>query len=122
MPGQCSRLLVAGRVVQWVGWHLGRHQRWRSHAVCLRWFGGWLSEPLRLVAVRIAARSGMTGLYRSWRLVGCVVADTVGRARLEAAVMKGRAALDTVAELVGSALPDYMHHSHNPAHRVTSPG
>jgi len=57
-----------------------------------------------------------------WRLVGCVVADTVGRARLEAAVMKGRAALDTVAELVGSALPDYMHHSHNPAHRVTSPG
>ena len=102
MPGQCSRLLVAGRVVQWVGWHLGRHQRWRSHAVCLRWFGGWLSEPLRLV--------------------GCVVADTVGRARLEAAVMKGRAALDTVAELVGSALPDYMHHSHNPAHRVTSPG
>ena len=32
------------------------------------------------------------------------------------------AALDTVAELVGSALPDYMHHSHNPAHRVTPLG
>jgi len=36
--------------------------------------------------------------------------------------MKEWAALDTVAELVGSALPDYMHHSHNPAHRVTPLG
>ena len=121
-PGQCSRLLVVGRAVQWVGWHLGRHQHWRSHAVCLRWFGGWLGEPLRLAAVRIAARSGMTGLYRSWRLVGRVTADTAGREQLEAAVMKGRAALDTVTGLVDCVLPDYMHHSHNPAHRVTPLG
>lgn len=68
----------------------------------------------------------MTDLCRSWRLVGqlvgCVVADTAGRAGLEVAVMKGRAALDTVTGLVGSALPDYMHHSHNPAHRVTPLG
>ena len=120
-PGQCSRL-VAGRAAQWVDWHLGRHQHWRSHAACLRWFVGWLSEPLRLAAARAAVRSGMTGLCRSWRLVGqlvgCVVADTAGREQFEAAVMKGRAALDTVAELVDCALPDYMHHSHNPAHRV----
>ena len=75
-----------------------------------------------MAVARAVARSGMTGLRHSSRLVGRVTADTAGRAQPEAAVMKGRAALDTVAELVGSALPDYMHHSHNPAHRVTSPG
>ena len=64
----------------------------------------------------------MTDLCRSWRLVGCVVADTAGRARLEVAVMKEWAALDTVTGLVDCALPDYMHHSHNPAHRVTPLG
>ena len=75
-----------------------------------------------LAVARAAARNDMTDLYRSWRLVGqlvgCVVADTAGREQFEAAVMKGRAALDTVAALVDCALPDYMHHSHNPAHRV----
>ena len=50
------------------------------------------------------------------------MADTAGREQLGAAVMKEWAALDTVAELVGSALPDYMHYSHNPAHRVTPLG
>lgn len=62
----------------------------------------------------------MTDLCCSWWLVGClfgrVVADTAGREQPEAAAMKEWAALDTVAELVGFALPDYMHHSHNPAH------
>ena len=125
-PGQCSRLLVAGRAAQWVGWRLGRHQHWRSHAACLRWFVGWLSEPLRLAAARAAVRSGMTGLCHSSRLVGqlvgCVVAATAGREQPEVVVMKEWAALDTVAGLAGFALPDYMHHSHNPAYRVTPPG
>ena len=58
----------------------------------------------------------MTGLCHSSRLVGRVAADTAGRAQPGAAVMKEWAALDTVAELVGSALLDCMHHSHNPAH------
>ena len=68
----------------------------------------------------------MTGLCRSWRLVGqpvgCVVADTAGRARLEVAVMKEWVALDMVAALVDCALSDYMHHSHNPAHCVMPSG
>ena len=78
------------------------------------------AERVGRTVARAAARSGMTDLYRSWRLVGqlvgCVVADTAGREQFEAAVMKEWAALDTVTGLVGSALPDYMHHSHNPAH------
>ena len=36
--------------------------------------------------------------------------------------MKELAARGGVAALVDCALPDYMHHSHNPAHRVTPPG
>ena len=78
------------------------------------------AERVGRTVARAAVRSGMTGLCCSWRLVGqlvgCVVADTAGRAQPEAAAMKEWAALDTVAELVGFALPDYMHHSHNPAH------
>ena len=93
---------------------------------CLCWFVDWLGGALRLAVARAAARSGMTGLRHSSRLVGWlagrVAADTAGRAQPGAAVMKEWAALDTVAELVGSALPDYMHHSHNPAHRVTPLG
>ena len=84
------------------------------------------AERVGRTVARAAACSGMTGLRCSWRqvdqLVGCVAADTAGREQPEAAAMKGRVALDTVAELVGSALLDCMHHSHNLAHRVTSPG
>lgn len=74
-----------------------------------------------MAVARAVARSGMTGLRHSSRLVGWLVgrvaaADTAGREQLGAAVMKEWAALDTVAELVGSALLDCMHHSHNPAH------
>jgi len=90
----------------------------------LRQLVSWMGELLPLAAAervdlavaRAAVRSGMTGLCRSWRLVGCVVADTAGRAQPGAAVMKELAARGGVAGLVGFALLDCMHHSHNPAH------
>lgn len=79
------------------------------------------AERVGRTVARAAACSGMTGLRCSWRLVGWLfgrvaAADTAGREQLGAAVMKEWAVLDTVAALAGFALPDYMHHSHNPAH------
>ena len=70
-----------------------------------------------LVGARAAARSDRTGPRHSLWLVGRVAAaDTAGRAQPGAAVMKELAARGGVAGLVGFALLDCMHHSHNPAH------